>query len=608
MEGDKAGMSGMVGEMMMGGTKNRTKDQLDEEVDFIGANLGVSSTSIFASSLKKHQEKVLELMTDVLYNPTFPQEELDKLKKQAVSGLAASKDDPNAISSRLSSSLNFGRNHPYGEIQTEATIGNISVDDIRKYYATYFKPNIAYLAIVGDIKSKEAEALVRKHFSKWEKGTVPTHQYPMPKQPERNTVALVDRSASVQSVVEVTYPLEMSLSHPDYIATRLLNYILGGGSSSRLFMNLREKRGFTYGAYSSIGSDKLVATFSAEASVKQVATDSAIHEFIYEIRNLRDKGVDATELENAKATLSGSFGRSLESPSTIANFAINTERYKLPKDFYATYLQRLNALTVEDINAAAKKYLKPDNMYITVVGNGAVIEKSLAVFGDVAKFNNMGNPEVQVAMDNSMTVDKVIDAYLKAIGGESKAKEVKTSRMESVAEIQGTKLNFVMAYDESNQVYLNKVMVMGNVASNTLIKGGKGTINQMGQPAKEMNDQELEAMKMSMFIIPELHYDDLGYTLKLDGIKDVEGEQAYKVIVDNPTGTSQVNYYSVSTGLKIKSESGEAGEMYLSDYKEVEGVKFPMTMTIKSPMLPVPLAAKVEKIEVNKPLSAEEIK
>lgn len=608
MEGEKAGMLGMVGDMLTGGTKTRTKDQLDEEVDFIGASLSAGSTSIFGSALKKHQEKIVELIADVLYNPVFPQEELDKLKKQAISSLAASKDNPNAISSRLASSLNFGRNHPYGEVQTEASIANITVDDINVYYNTYFKPNIAYLAIVGDINAKEAEVLVKKYFSKWAKGTVPSHQYPMPNLPERNTVALVDRPASVQSVVEVTYPLEMSLSDPDYLSTRLLNYILGGGSSSRLFLNLREKRGFTYGAYSSIGADKLVTRFSANASVKQVATDSAINEFIYEIRSLRDNGVDAIELENGKATLSGSFGRSLESPSTIANFAINTERYKLPKDFYATYLQRLNALTVDDINAAAKKYLKPDNMYITVVGNGSVIEKSLAAFGEVSKFNNMGNPEIQVAMDANVTADMVIDAYINAIGGETKARAIKTCRLESVAEMQGAKLNFIMVYDETNQAYSNKVMYMGNPALNTVIKNGKGTMTQMGRPTQEMNDQELDAMKMSMFIIPELHFEDMGYTLELDGIKDVEGEQAYKVIVKNPTGTSQVNYYSVSTGLKVKSENGQAGETYLLDYEAVEGVKFPMTMTIKSPMLPVPMAAKVEKVELNKPIFEEDLK
>lgn len=606
-EGDKAGMLNMVGQMMTGGTTTRTKEQLDEEIDFIGASIEASASSIYAASLKKHQEKALELMTDVLYNPIFPQEELDKLKKQTISGLAASKDDPNSISGRLTSTLNFGANHPYGESETEATVKNISVEDIKTYYGTYFKPNIAYLAIVGDINKKEAEALVKKYFSKWQKGTVPNKTYDRPISPTKNTVALVDRSASVQSVVDITYPLEMNISNPDYLASRVLNHILGGGSSSRLFMNLREKKGYTYGAYSSIGADKLITSFSANASVKQTATDSAINEIIYEIKNLRENGVTAEELVSAKANLSGSFGRSLESPSTIANFAINTERYNLPKDFYATYLQKLNALTVEDINAAAKKFMKPDNMYITVVGNGAAIEKSLLAIGEVKRFTNMAEPERQIAMDTEITAEQVIENYVAAIGGESKAKAIKTSKMESVAEIQGMKLNFVAVYDESKGAFAQKVMMMGNVASNTVIKDGKGSITAMGQ-STELTDEQFEAAKMSMFIFPELHYEELGYSMVLEGIKDVEGENAYKVIVSNPTGSKQINYYSVATGLKIKSESAEAGDMFFSDYNEVEGVKYPMMMLLKSPMIPMPLETKVEKIEFNIAISEDDIK
>lgn len=606
-EGDKAGMIGMVGQMMTGGTANRTKDQLDEEIDFIGATVDASATSIYAASLKKHQEKVLELMTDVLYNPVFPQEELDKLKKQAISGLAASKDDPNSISGRLTSTLNFGANHPYGESNTEATVKNITVEDIKAYYSTYFKPNIAYLAIVGDINKKEAEVLVKKYFSKWEKGTVPTKSYDKPTPPAKNMVALVDRAASVQTVVDVTYPLEMNLSNSDYLASRVLNYILGGGASSRLFMNLREKKGYTYGAYSSIGADKLVTSFSANASVKQIATDSAITEIIYEIRNLKDNGITEEELINAKANLSGSFGRSLESPSTIANFAINTERYKLPKDFYATYLQKLNALTVADINAAAKKFMKPDNMYITVVGNGAAIEKSLLAFGEVKRFTNMAEPERQIAMDTEITAEQVIENYVTAIGGESKAKAIKTSKMESVAEIQGMKLNFIAVYDESKGAFAQKVMMMGNVASNTVIKNGKGSVSAMGQ-SNELTDEQYEAAKMSMYIFPELHYEELGYTMVLEGIKDVEGENAYKVIISNPTGSKQINYYSVESGLKIKTESAEAGDMFFSGYEEVDGIKYPMMMLLKSPIIPMPLETKVEKIEFNVAISEEDMK
>lgn len=607
LEGEKAGMLDMVGEMLRGGTANRSKDQLDEEVDFIGASLSASSTSIFASSLKKNQETVLQLMTDVLYNPVFPQEELDKLKKQAISGLAASKDDPNAISSRLASTMNFGKSHPYGEMETEATINNISVEDIKAYYETYFKPNIAYLAIVGDITKAEAQTLVNKYFAAWKKGDVPTKTYPVPQAPAQNTVALVDRSASVQSVVNITYPMEMSLSHPDYLASRVLNYILGGGSSSRLFMNLREDKGYTYGAYSSIGSDKLVTTFRASASVKQTATDSAINEMIYEIRNLRDSGITAKELEDAKANLSGSFGRSLESPSTIANFAINMERYKLPADFYATYLQRLNALTIEDINAAAKKFLKPDNMYITVVGNGAVIQESLMAFGDVQRFTNMADPERQIAISSDITAAGIIAKYINSIGGEDKVKAIKTSKLDAVAEIQGMKLNMLYVYDENREAFANKVMMMGNVASNTVIKDGKATISAMGQ-SQELTDEQYESLKMSMFIFPELHFDDLGYSLELDGIKDVDGVDAYKVLISNPTGSSQAYYYSVDSGLKIKSESAEAGETFYNDYQEVDGVLYPMSMLVKSPAIPMPLESKVEKIKFNVEISEEEFK
>src|SRR5690606_31311781 len=214
LEGDKAGMTGFVGEMMMGGTKNRSKDQLDQEIDFIGASLSASSTSMYASSLKKHQAKVLELMADVLYNPVFPQEELDKLKKQPLTGLAQSKDNPNAISSRLAAAVVFGKDHPYGEMESEATINNITVDDIKSYYSTFFKPNIAYLAIVGDMDKAEAEKVVKQYFGTWTKGEVPTFTYPVPERASKRAVALVDRSSSVQSVINVTQPVQMKLGDP----------------------------------------------------------------------------------------------------------------------------------------------------------------------------------------------------------------------------------------------------------------------------------------------------------------------------------------------------------------------------------------------------------
>jgi zinc protease len=607
LEGDKAGMTGFVGQMMMGGTSNRSKDQLDQEIDFIGGSLSASSTSVFASSLKKHQWKILELMADVLYNPVFPQEELDKLKKQALTGLAQSKDNPNAISSRLSSAVVFGKNHPYGEVETEQTINNITVEDVKKYYQTYFKPNIAYLAIVGDMTKAEAEKVVNQYFGKWKKGEVPKFTYPMPERASKRAVALVDRSSSVQSVINVTQPVKMKIGDADYISSRVLNQILGGGSASRLFMNLREDKGYTYGAYSSIGSDKLVATISANASVRTEVTDSAVYEFIYEIQNLVENGVTQEELDKAKAELSGSFGRSLEQPSTVANFALNIDRYKLPKDYYATYLQKLNALTVEDINATAKRLIEPDKFVITTVGNGAEIKEKLAQFGEVIEYDNMGFPAKALEVDADVTAEKVLEDYLKAIGGAAKVAEVKTAKITMDANVMGTPLSIAFVYDAENGRYGQKTSVAGNVMQKTTLADGKGTVSVQGQNI-EMNEAQLAEARLNSYLFPEAVYQKNGYTLTLDGLKDVEGTPAYKVIIAAPSGAKLINYYAQESGLKIKYENPASGDTFYSNYQEKDGILLPMTWTIKSPMIPMPMEAKVTKMELNAPVSYEDVK
>jgi zinc protease len=607
MEGDKAGLLSFVGEMMTAGTTNRSKDQFNEEVDFLGARISATATSLSASTLTKNQEKVLELMTDVLYNAILPEDELSKLKTQSKSALALQKGDPNGISNMLTTRLVYGSEHPYGEVETEKTVDNVSVDDVRQYVETFFRPNIAYLAIVGDINLAKAKDLVYKHFADWETSEIPTFSYTFPTVPTENVVALVDRSSSQQSVINLTYPIQNSLSSEDYLANRIIGHVLGGGASSRLFMNLREDKGFTYGANASVGADKWVARFQAFSTVRGTATDSAINEMIYEIRNLRENGVTPEELEAAKANLSGAFGRSLESPSTIAAFFLNIERYNLPKDYYATYLQRLNALSLEEVNAAASRLLKPENLYITVVGNGAEIEQGLLAFGEIQRFNNIGEPERQIAMDENISVDQVLSRYFEAIGGEEKVRSIRTSKMNAVAEIQGMKLDMSYVFDEVNGLFSNKVSMMGNVASHVVVKDGQASVTGMGQ-SQILNEEQFESVKMSMFIFPELHFEDLGYAMEIQGIQEVEGEESYKILVSSAIGTSQVNYYSVNSGLKVKSESAENGEMIYTDYQEIEGVLYPMVMTMKSPMIPMPLESKIESIDFNVEILEDDLK
>jgi predicted Zn-dependent peptidase len=606
LEGDKAGLSTFIGDMMMGGTKNRTKDQLDQEIDFIGASLGASATSVSVSSLKEHQGKVLDLMADVLFNPVFPQPELDKLKKQSLTGLATTKDDPQAISSRLSRAVLYGKNHPYGESQTEQTTKNITLEDVKAYYQTYFKPNIAYLAIVGDIDNAEAQKVVNQYFGAWKKGVVPTFTYPMPVRAAKQAVALVDRSSSVQSVIDVTQPVAMKIGDADYISSRLLNQILGGGSASRLFMNLREDKGFTYGAYSSIDADKLVGTISASASVRSEVTDSAVYEFVYEIKNLVDKGVTQVELDKAKAELAGSFGRSLEQPGTVANFALNTARYNLPKDYYATYLQKLNSYTVADINATAKRLIEPDKFIITTVGNGAEIKAKLAQFGEVVEYDIMGEPAKQLVADAAMTAEKVLENYLTAIGGAAQVAAIQTAKISLDANLGNAILTLAFAYDSENGRYGQKWSVAGNVILKTTLANGKGSMSVQGN-SMEMTPAQLAESQLNSYLFPEAVYKANGYTVSLDGLKDVDGKPAYKVVITAASGAKLANYYAQDSGLKIKYENPASGDTYFGDYQAKNGVLIPMSWTIKSPQIPIPLAGKVTTLELNVPITDADI-
>jgi zinc protease len=606
LEGDKAGLTTFIGDMMMGGTKNRTKDQLDQEIDFIGASLSASATSVSVSSLKKHQGKVLELMADVLFNPVFPEAELDKLKKQSLTGLATTKDDPQAISSRLSRAVLYGKNHPYGESQTEQTTKNITLDDVKTYYQTFFKPNIAYLAIVGDIDKAEAQKVVNQYFGAWKKGVVPTYKYPMPVRAAKQAVALVDRSSSVQSVIDVTQPVAMKIGDPDYISSRLLNQILGGGSASRLFMNLREDKGFTYGAYSSIDADKLVGTISASASVRSEVTDSAVYEFVYEIKNLVDKGVTQEELDKAKAELAGSFGRSLEQPGTVATFALNTARYNLPKDYYATYLQKLNAYTVADINATAKRLIEPDKFIITTVGNGAEIKEKLAQFGEVVEYDIMGEPAKKLVADANMTAEKVLENYLNAIGGADKVAAIQTAKISLDANLGNGTLTLAFAYDAQNGRYGQKWSVAGNVILKTTLANGKGAVSMQGNPM-EMSPAQLAEAQLNSYLFPEAVYKAKGYTATLDGLKEVDGKPAYKVTITAASGAKLANYYAQDSGLKLKYENPASGDTFFGDYQAKNGVLIPMSWTIKSPQIPIPLAGKVTSLEFNVPVTEVDI-
>lgn len=606
LEGDRAGLTSAVGSLMATGTKTRTKEQYDEEVDFIGANISTSSTGIYAASLKKHTEKLLNIMGDVVLNPNFQQAELDKIIKQMKSGLADAKENPNAIASKVSSLVLFGKNHPYGEQMTNQTVDNITIEACNQYYNTYFKPNIGYLAVVGDISAAEAKTLINKHLGAWKSGSVPRQSITIPAQIAKTKVILVDRPSAVQSVISVVNTANLKYGSPDVIKSRITNDILGGGDA-RLYTNLREKHGYTYGAYSSLSADKYVGKFSAGASVRNAVTDSALTELMKELRLIRNSPPTEAELSRTKNDLNGSFVFSLESPQTVANFAINTARYNLPADYYSNYLKNIDQTTDKDVHAMAQQYIKPDNCYIVVVGKASEIADKLKQFGEVEYYDADGNkttaPEAPKPIEKGITAESVLGKYLNAIGGKEKLATVNDVAMSYTGQIPNGPALIISIQKKGATKSLQEVKMMGNTVQKIVVNGATAKMINQGQTAELKDDELKQAIaKASQFY--EIDPEKAGLKTTIEGSEKINGVDCTKVgfAIGNSKWTE---YYDNTSGLKIKSVESKKtpnGDVEVAieyaDYKDFEGIKFPSIM--KQNMGPMTLELKLEGVKINK--------
>jgi len=616
LENDKAGTASIAGPLLSAGTTSKTKAQIDESVDFIGASLNTSGNGITASSLSKHADVVLELMSDILFKANFPKEEFDKLIKQTLSGLSSQKDDPGAISSEIAGKLRYGNKHPYGETTSEKSIQSITVSDCIKYKEDFFKPGNSYLIVVGDITNAEAISKAEKYFGAWKKGTVKNQKFPDPLPPVGNQVYVYDKNDAVQTVLSLTYPLNLEPGAADITAVSVMNQIFGGGSSSRLFKNIREDKGYTYGAYSSVSPNEHIGYFTAGANVRNAVTDSSLTEFLAEMKAIREVSVSDEELNAAKAELSGRFGRSLEQPATIAGFALNIVRYKLPADYYNTYLQRLSAVDANAVKAMALKYIHPDKVFISAVGKGSEISSKLARFdteNKVRLVDNYGNPlvpklKMETTSEVKMEPSAIIEKYLKVIGGKELLSTVKDVTIEMSASIQGMQLSMKNVQKDNNKL-ISSVSMNNMTLSEQIFDGTKGKISAMGQPEKIVEGDEAGELLEEASIFPELFYQGKGTKLELAGNEVVNGVDCYKVLITDAKGKIKSDFFAVDSGLKMKTTIVEkSGEQEVTvireygDYKPVSNILFPHKLIIKGAM-PVPLDANVKSISVNSQVS-----
>lgn len=611
MEYDAKGYVSMAGSLMRSGTTSRDKAEIDEEIDFIGASLSTHSRGMFASSLTRHTPGLLELMSDILLNPVFPQDELDREIKQTITALATVKTDAGSMVSNLSSVLVYGNEHPYGEVTTEESVSNITRDMLVDYYETYFRPNKAYMVIVGDVTTADARKFMEQYLGNWQPGEVPEHQYEIPEPPQGNRVALADRTGAVQSVVSVTYPVILRPGDPDAIKVSVMNSILGGGMfSGRLMQNLREDKGYTYGARSNISTDRLAGRFNARTEVRNSVTDSTITEILYEMERLINEPVDQENLDLTKNFMNGSFARSLESPRTIANFALNTERYDLPEDYYSSYLENLSKVSVDDVQQMARKYLKPGQSYIIVGGNKSEVAETIEKFshtGEVEIYDPFGRKieDPGVEIPEGLAARDVIDNYIKAVGGEPAMRSIKDITFNISASIQGMALDMTIQQKAPDK-YKSVMSMGGNVMQQQVFDGTRGKASGM-QGTMELEGDMLDEMKLQATMHPELTYEERGFTLSLEGIDNIGGKNAYRIDITSPRGVTMSEFFDIGSGLKLRTmvtQESPMGSMTqitdYEDYREVDGMMYPFLM--KQQVGPQAFDLEVKSIEINQGL------
>ena len=602
-EGEIAGVSDMMGSLLGRGTSNITKDAFNEKVDFLGASVGFYSSGGSARSLKKYFPEVLGLMADGVKNSEFTQEEFDKEKEVTLEGLKVSEKDIPAIASRVENLLVYGKNHPYGEFTNKKSVDNITLDAVKMNFNTYYKPNNAYLIIVGDIDPQETKKLVISLFDNWKKGVIPVSNFPKPENVTTAEINFVNMSNANQSELSIVNTIDLTLGDTDYYAALLANKILGGGGSARLFQNLREDKAYTYGSYSRVSQSRQTGVFKATASVRNMVTDSSIVEIQKEINKIRYQKVTAKELQDAKEEYIGGFVMDVQKPATAANYALNIALFDLPEDFYASYIKNINSVTVDDVQNAAIKYFRGDKARIMVTGKGIDVLKNLEQTDYVINyFDTEGNPTEKPAMTlpipEGMTAQSVVNKYITAIGGKDKVMAVKTTMTVANATIQGTPLVMTIKAGSPNKTS-QEISVMGNTMQKAVFDGEKGYQEAQGQK-KEMTAEEIAKAKAESAL-----FNDLVYTSgELVRVEPLEGKNAI-VLKYNDTEV----YYDMTSGLKVKevkTAKGPDGKeisvpTVFADYKEVNGIKFPHSIGIKSG--PMNLDFVVKEIKVNEGVS-----
>lgn len=462
---DQIGITSAIASMLNEGTKERSSRELADEIERLGASISASSSSdstvISASTLTLYKSEILALMAEMVLFPDFPENELDLYRQNAIEGLKLQRSQPSFLANEQIAKILYG-SHPYGIYSpSPADVEKMTREMLLDHHLKTFVPNNAMLIAVGDVNRDEFVKEAADVFGGWSQGEISYANFE--KAPGRNsrTLTIVDRPGSAQSNI-VLGNLAIDRNHPDYFPVLVMNQILGAGASSRLFMNLREEKGYTYGAYSRFDAKKRGGEFEATAEVRTPVTGESLKEFFYEINRIRDEKVIEAELQDAKNFLTGVFPIRAETQEGLTNMIVSQKLYDLPDDYLQTYRDNVQKVSVEDVARAANEYIKPGEIAIVIVGDGEeVLEQAQAYADSVEIFDTDGKPR-----------------DLSAYGKQSSAAAADVNgKWNLILEFQGQKIPVSMSLDQTNGAVSGKIdsMLGEGEISDGKISGNKFT-------------------------------------------------------------------------------------------------------------------------------------
>lgn len=392
---DRAGLASFTASLLNDGTKTRSAVEIANQLQAIGANLntgsGWDSANVTLQTLTKNIDPALELYADIIVNPVFPEDELETLRKRTLVSLIQRKDNPNAIANVVYNALLYGTDHPYGKSLggDEASVSALKRSELQAFYEKFYRPNNATLIVVGDTTPKEMMPKLEKAFAKWEAGDDAKKLTPEPAAFDAPGIYIVDKPGAAQSVLTIGQ-VGVARSNPDFFPLSVMNSILGGQFSARVNMNLREDKGYTYGARTGWAFRQGAGPFSASADVQTAVTKESVEEFMKELNGIRGAiPVTPAELDYSKQSLIRRFPAGFETVGQISGQLSNLIVYDLSDSYFNDYIRNIQAVTTQDINRVANKYLTPDKMAIVIVGDRAVIEprlKTIDGWGDNIKY------------------------------------------------------------------------------------------------------------------------------------------------------------------------------------------------------------------------------